>query len=124
AASYDNVTTIPESSVWLEGSRRSFKRCLDVLLRDGYEGFDRIRAAEEGELLGGPGIEALCRKMESVLEKNSPIQATPEIECRIVDRIAPRNDRDYKTVVDVGQGEYCFDPAKTKRAEYAWPGIE
>lgn len=124
ASAYDNMTTIPESSVWLEGSRRSFKRCFDVLLRDGYEGFDKLRAAEEGELLGGPGIDALCRKMESVLEKNSPIPTTLDIECRIIGRITPRNSRDYKTVVDVGQGEYCFDPAKTKRADYAWPGLE
>jgi hypothetical protein len=58
------------------------------------------------------------------LERNSPIQVTPDMECRVVSRIVAENVGAYKTVVDVGQGEYCFDPAKKKRSPYAWPGIE
>jgi hypothetical protein len=37
SASYDNIREIDESAVWLEGSRRSFKRCLSVLLRGWYD---------------------------------------------------------------------------------------
>ena len=124
SASFDDIAQIPESSVWVEGNRRSFKRCLNVLLRGGYETFDKRRADAEGELLGGPGTEQLCRTMGQVLEKNSPIPITSSIECHVVGRITPSNDGGYKTVVDVGQGEYCFDPAKKKRAAYAWLGIE
>jgi len=125
AAAFDDVREIDESRVWVEGSRRSFKRCLEVLLgRNRYEEFDRRRQELEGTLLGGPGLDQLYSKMGEVLEKNSPIQITRGIECRVLGRIKPDNNDAYKTVVDVGQGQYCFDPAKTKRADYAWPGIE
>lgn len=125
AASFDDIREIEEARVWVEGSRRSFKRCLDVLLGSSrYEEFDRRRLELEGALLGGPGLDQLCSKMGEVLERNSPIQVTREIECRVLGRIKAENSGSYKTVVDVGQGEYCFDPAKTKRSGYAWPGIE
>jgi hypothetical protein len=62
--------------------------------------------------------------MGGVLEKTSPLEITSGIECRVVRRIAPTNIGGYKTVVDVAQGEYCFDPSKKKRDGYAWPGIE
>ena len=124
SASFDGATEIDEAKVWIEGNLRSFKRCLGVLLRGKYDDFDRKRKDAEGEVLGGPGIEKLCRTMGNVLEKNSPIQVTPDIQCRVVSRIAVENVGGYKTVVDVGQGEYCFDPAKKKRSSYAWPGLE
>ena len=124
SASYDDVREIDESAVWLEGSRRSFKRCLNVLLRGWYDVFDDRRNDAEAELLGGPGLEKLYTTMGAVLEKNSPITITSDIECRIVNRIAPVNLGGYKTVVDVAQGDYCFDPSKKKRDTFAWPGIE
>lgn len=122
--SFDSIQHLHEDDVWLEGSRASFKRCLGTLLRHDYEAFDKRRADAEGELLGGPGIEQLCEKMGEVLSKNSPIEIGPGMECRVLGRITARNDGNYKTVADIGQGEYCFDPAKKKRAKYAWPGIE
>jgi hypothetical protein len=122
--SFDHAGQIAEDDVWLEGSRMSFKRCLAVLLRGEYGSFDRRRGDAEGELLGGPGIEQLCAKMGEVLAKNSPIAIGPGIDCSVHGRIAPQNVDNYKTVVDIGQGEYCFDPAKKKRARYAWAGIE
>ena len=122
--SFDNIEHLPEDDVWLEGSRSSFKQCLGVLLRGDYEAFDKRRNNDEGELLGGPGIEQLCEKMGEVLAKNSPIEISPQIRCNVLGRITPRNTDNYKIVVDVGQGEYCFDPAKKKRTKYAWSGIE
>jgi len=124
AASYDNLPEIAESLVWLEGSRRSFKRCLNVLLRGWYGTFDERRVDAEGELLGGPGLMNLYNTMGRVLEKNSPIQITRDIECRVLGQIRPENTGSYKTVVDVPQGEYCFDPSKKKRDTFAWPGLE
>lgn len=122
--SFDDVAHLAEDDVWLEGSRMSFKRCLATLLRRDYESFEKARANAEGELLGGPGIEQLCIKMGEVLAKNSPIQISPQFECSVLGRIRPQNRDNYKTVVDIEQGEYCFDPAKKKRAKYAWLGIE
>ena len=62
--------------------------------------------------------------MGLVLTKNSPIAIAPGIECNVLGRITPNNDSAYKSVVEVGKGEYCFDPAKKKRSQYAWPGLE
>lgn len=121
---FDDLKEIEESEVWLEGGRSSFKRCLSVLLRGGYTQFDKQRVAEEGELLSGPGLEQLCTTMEGVFAKNPTIELTPEISCKLLKRLKPANVGNFKTVVDVGQGEYCFDPAKKKRAAYAWMGIE
>jgi hypothetical protein len=124
SASYDDLREIDESAVWLEGNRRSFKRCLSALLGSWFDTFDQRRADAEGDLLGGPGIEKLNATMCSVLQRNSPIAIAPGIECSVIDRIEPKNVGDYKTVVDVGQGEYCFDPSKKKRETFAWPGME
>ncbi len=121
--SFDNMASIDEEEVYVEGSRSSFKRCLEVLLRGKYSAFDKRRADAEGELLGGPGIEQLCQTMGEVLVKNSPIPITNEFQCRVLGRISPTNSNDYKTIVDVGSGDYCFDPSKQKRAKYAWQGI-
>ena len=124
AASYDDLPEIAESLVWLEGNRRSFKRCLNVLLRGWYDTFDERRVDAEGELLGGPGLAKLYSTMGQVLEKNSPIPITSDIECRVLGQIRPANIDGYKTVVDVPQGDYCFDPSKKKRDTFAWPGLE
>lgn len=120
---FDDLESIDEQEVYLEGSRTSFKRCLNILLRGRYSAFDKQRGIAEGELLSGPGIEKLCQKMEEVLIKNSPIPITQQIECRVVKQIAPENRDGYKTVVDASQVDYCFDPAKRKREKYAWPGL-
>jgi len=122
--SFDDAPYLAEDDVWLEGSRTSFKRCLSTLLPRDYEFFEKARASAEGELLGGPGIEQLCIKMGDVLAKNSPFQISPQFDCTVLGRISPQNRDNYKTVVDIEQGEYCFDPAKKKRAKYAWMGIE
>lgn len=121
--SFDETRAVTEDDVWLEGSRTSFKRCLSVLLGRDYGKFDSSRTAAEGDLLGGPGIQQLCEKMGDVLAKNSPIQIGLGMRCDVLGRIAPENSTEYKSVADISQGEYCFDPAKTKRERYAWPGI-
>lgn len=123
-AAFDDITEIDENKVWIEGNRRSFKRCFQVLLRGKYDAFENQRQQIEGEFLGGPGLEQLYRKMGEVLEASSPIQIGTDMQCRVLGRITAENAPDYKTVVDVDQGEYCFDPAKKKRSDYAWPGIE
>jgi hypothetical protein len=122
--SFDGLTEIEEDKVWVEGSRYSFKRCLGALLRGRYEEFDKRRSDAEAELMGGPGIEGLCEKMAGVFKLNNEVELYKGASCRVLCRIQASNIYNYKTVVDVDQGEYCFDPAKRKRQKYAWPGIE
>ena len=62
--------------------------------------------------------------MGAVFQSNNAVELRPGKCCKILGRIKAENLGSYKTVVDVDQGGYCFDPAKKKREKYAWPGIE
>lgn len=112
-----------QDDLMLEGSRAAFERALGSVLKNRYAEFENHRQIEEGKLLGGPGIENLLGKMEEFLKAKSLIQLTPSLFCSCVGRIKPVNDATYRSVVDVSPGEYCFDPAKTKRSAYAWQGL-
>jgi hypothetical protein len=86
SASYDDLRDIDESAVWLEGSRRSFKRCLGVLLGGWFERFDESRSEAEGELLGGPGLEKLYTTMGL---DGADLLATGSLRLRSWTRSAP-----------------------------------
>ena len=117
-------TTVDAAAVTLEGSSAVFRRCLSQLLGRRYEAFEQARRREEDLLLTGPARERQTKAMGDFLARNSPLSLAPGLECRIGERIAITNDPDYQTVVRATPVEYCFDAAKTKRSQYAWPGIE
>ena len=121
---YDDLGTIRADEVWLEGSKTSFSRCLRRLLPAHYDEFDKRRDAAEGDLLGGPALQALLKKMEEVLKKASPLQLTGGLTCTVGDQIVVGNEGQYKTVVQLDPAQYCFDTSKVKRHAYAWPGLD
>jgi hypothetical protein len=121
---YDDSMTIPTGDVWLEGSRASFKRCLSKLLGSRFKEFEGFRDAEQGGLLTGPGLSELLDRMQQVLVKASPIQLSDDLSCTISDRLRLENRDDYQTVIPLTPAEYCYDPARSKRASYAWAGLE
>ena len=57
--SFDEITSISEDEVWLEGSKSSFTRCLKTLLANKYEAFEEERTLQESKLLIGPKWEPL-----------------------------------------------------------------
>ncbi len=122
--SFDETTRIPIEEVWLEGSKASFARCLKVLLGPQYQRFDEARQKEEARFFTAPALEGLLAKMGDFLQQKSPLSLAPGLECKIGGRITVTNTPDYQSVVAAPPVEYCFDPARTKRSQYPWDGIE
>jgi hypothetical protein len=122
--SYEGLSSLPVQDVWLEGGRASFSRCLGKLLGTRFQQFENFRDAEQGELLTGPGVDQLLAKMLDVLRNASPIILTNDLSVSISQRLAINNDKSYKTFVALSPSQYCFDPSRTKRSQYAWSGLE
>ncbi|MHC5862777.1 hypothetical protein, partial [Nostoc sp.] len=49
--SFDQVNSIHEEEVWLEGSKVSFSRCLKTILGDRYADFESVCTEQESQLL-------------------------------------------------------------------------
>jgi hypothetical protein len=120
----EGVREVRIADVMLEGSSTAFKRCLRVMLGDKYEPFESARSAQQDQLLNGPAREQVMETMATFLGKASPLELAPDLSCEIGQRIAIGNEPDYQTVLQSRPVAYCFDPAKTKRHMYAWPGLE
>ena len=117
-------TNVDAAAVTLEGSSAVFRRCLTQLLGRRYDAFEQARRHEEDLLLTGPARERQTKAMGEFVARNSPLSLAPTLGCTVGSRIAIANAPDYRTVVRASPVEYCFDAAKTKRNQYAWPGIE
>jgi hypothetical protein len=122
--SFDQVESIPEEEVWLEGSKTSFSRCLKAILGEQYEEFESARTDQESQLLIGPALDTTLSDMQAFLAKKSPLQIAPDLHGTIGDRIEAINTNEYQSVITASPIEYCFDAARTKRSPYAWVGID
>lgn len=122
--SFDEITSIFEDEVWLEGSKSSFTRCLKTLLADKYDAFEEERILQESNLLKGVALDKTLTHMGEFLAKKSPLQLAPDLQAHIGSRIEVVNDDTYQTMIAASPVEYCFDSARTKRSIYAWSGIE
>jgi hypothetical protein len=115
---------LPAADLALEGSAAAFRCCLRTLLGGKYDSFESARSAQQDQLLNGPAREQLMETMATFLAKVSPLELASGLSCEIGERIAVANEAEYQTVVRARPVQYCFDPAKTKRHMYAWPGLE
>lgn len=122
--SFEGIRTISAEEVTLEGSRASFARCLKKLLGFRYDTFEEGRDAEEAKYYTGPALDGILTRAQSFLAKYSPLELGGGLTCTINQRIVAKNTAEYRSVVTVPPVEYCFDPARTKRSEYAWMGID
>jgi len=122
--SYDELTSIPSVDVWLEGSKAAFARCLKTILGARYQAFEEERQAQEANLFTGPALESVLARMAGFLRKASPMQLGAGLACSVTTAVEVANSADYQSVVASTSVEYCFDPAKTKRHQYPWKGIE
>jgi hypothetical protein len=119
-----DVERVTSDEVKLEGAPAAFARCFKSLLGGRYESFESARQSQEDAVLNGPAREASMATMQGFLKRRSPFALAPGLECTIGERIVVANDRDYRSVVVVPNVEYCFDPAKSKRAQLPFKGIE
>lgn len=122
--SFEQVDSIREEEVWLEGSKVSFSRCLKAILGDQYEDFESTRTEQESLLLIGPVLDETLNQMQAFLATKSPLQIAPDLQGTIGNRIEAINTKEYQSVIPSSPVEYCFDAARTKRSPYAWVGIE
>jgi hypothetical protein len=120
----EDVERVASAEVKLEGSPAAFARCFKALLGHRYETFESARQVQEDAVLNGPAREASMTTMESYLKSRSPFSLALDLECTIGERIVVANDSDYRSVVVAPTVEYCFDPAKSKRAQLPFKGIE
>lgn len=124
AESFDGIQQLSSDDVALEGSISSFYRCLRHLLGPAFPRFNELRFAKEAEFFTGPSLDLLHNRMAGVLRNARSLQLTPTLTCSFGDIVQLANSNDYKTVVQLANPSYCFDPAKSKRASYAWTGLE
>jgi hypothetical protein len=121
---FDDIRSIPCDEVLLEGSKQSFARCLKTILGSSYDGFERQRQEIEAVLLSGPEIDARLEQFGTFLSKADSLKISSELNCRVGDQMSVTNTDDYKSIISASGDRYCFDPARSKTAEYAWPGIK
>ncbi len=62
-------------------------------------------------------------RVGQVLRKR-PLELASGLTCSVGHPMVIRNSPDYQSVVTARQLDYCFDPARSKRDKYAWPGLE
>lgn len=120
----DEITAINSDEVMVEGRREAFARCLRSLIGTAnYARYDAYRDKRMGEILGGrPLLEEVKRVARLLAER--PIELACGLSCTVRGPLAISNRSDYKSVVVARQLDYCFDPARSKRHRYAWPGLE
>ncbi len=123
AESLDGSPRIPASELALEGSREAFAACLRMILGSRYETFDKERQRLEGELLGGPGIDAMLTQMRGFLSSVSPIVLGDGLKCRVEERLTVGNTDLHRSVHHAQPVTYCYDPARTKQDQIAWRGL-
>jgi len=121
--STDGATAIDVKSVMLEGRRDVFARCLRHLLGRDYPAWEKYRDKQMGALLDGPALRSEITRVGQVLSKR-PLELASGLTCTVGAPLAVRNSADYASVVTARQLDYCFDPARSKRHRYAWPGLE
>jgi len=121
--SLDGLSRVPASELAVEGSREALATCLRATLGSRYEIFEKERQRLEGELLGGPGIDAMLTEMGRFLASVSPIVLGDGLECTIDERLTIGNTDQYRSVHRADPVTYCYDPARTKQDRYAWRGL-
>ena len=121
--SFDDLPRVAAHEVALEGSRDAFATCLKAVLGGRYAAFENERQRLEGELLGGPGLDAMLGEMGRFLSSVSPFRLGDQLECAIGERLTVVNTEHQRSVHQAAPVSYCFDPARTKQSPYAWQGL-
>ena len=122
--SFDNLESIAEDEVYLEGSKASFSHCLKEILGDRYKNFETKRAEQESQLLIGLAFDDTLNIMREFLVKQASLQIAQDLQGIIGERIQVVNTKDYQSLILAPDVEYCFDSARTKKSIYPWLGID
>lgn len=110
-------------SVMLEGRRESYARCLKQLLGPKFTRYEEYRDRQMGDLLRGPALLEEVKRVAQILSAK-PLELAAGLTCTVGLPLSIRNTADYKSIVTARQLDYCFDAARSKRHQYAWPGLD
>jgi hypothetical protein len=122
--STDGIETIDATAAMLEGRRDTFATCLSTLLgQSDYRRFAEFQETQIAGLLSGRPLLAEVRRVGELLAR-SPMELSSGLTCSTGQPFSLRNRPDYLTVVSARRLDYCFDPARSKRHRYAWPGLD
>jgi hypothetical protein len=117
-----DVVAAPD--VRLEGSLESFTRCLRTLLGGRYLALRDAVDDIEAKFRVGPAFDAVIERMGDFLRKKSPINLALGLEAKIGNRLRLQNEGDGTCIYTAPPVEYVYDRAGTKRAKYAWQGLQ
>lgn len=121
----DGVSSVPAADVMLEGSKQVFSRCLKQVLGPRmYERFEDERTREEAKRFTGKAIDELLKKVHKYLTDAAEMELYGGLSCSVGGQLLLGNSPEYQTITSSSPVDYCFDAARTKRYQYAWPGIE
>lgn len=122
--SFEEMNSITTSAVMLEGRKESFARCLKHLLgpRD-YERWDRCRDDRMGDLLGGRALLERVRFVASQLAA-APLELAVGLTCSIREPFVVEKASRSSSITSASRLSYCFDPSRSQRHRFAWPGLD
>jgi hypothetical protein len=121
--STSDAHAVEVSSVMLEGRRETFARCLKQLLGAKYARYEEYRERQMSALLSGPATLAEATRVAQLLGA-APLQLAAGLSCTVRPPLAISNTDQYKAIVTARKLDYCFDAARSKRSDYAWPGLD
>jgi hypothetical protein len=124
ALAYDDRKSINTDEVFLEGTKKSFARCLRTLLGCDYEFYEKNRQQEEAKLLSGPAINGLLQEFQRFFQKDPVLSLTKGFAVTIHEQITVANNHRYETIHRLSPVQYYFNPARTKASPYPWLGIK
>ena len=116
-------TSVEAASVMLEGRLDAFARCLGHLLGKNYTRYSQYVDKQTGEMLDGPALTKEIARVGELLGRH-PLDLARGLKCRVRSPMTVGNAPGYDSVVRARKLDYCFDAARSKRHEYAWPGLE
>jgi Piwi domain len=120
----DDVERLPIEEVQLEGSKETFARCAASLLGARYQDFSSRLQDASARLTNGPGLISILDQMHQHLRRKNPVGLAGGHRFSIGDRIAVSDTPEYTSVIRLKPAKYCFNRARTKLNNYAWPGLQ
>lgn len=120
----EEVGPINPADVRLEGSRTNFAHCLRSLLGTRFAVLDESRRDVEASLTKGPAQRDAIARFGETLKKRMPLTLAPGVTCSLGEQVEFRAAGQEPSAWVAGATDYCFDAAKSKRKQYAWPGLE
>jgi hypothetical protein len=121
--STDEANAVGVTSVMLEGRREVFARCLKQVLGAKYARYEEYRDRQMGDLRRGPALLDEVNRIAHLIGAK-PLKLTAGLTCSVRSPLYIGNCDDYKSIVTARRLDYCFDAVRSKRREYAWPGLE